>query len=331
MSRFALRRRVFRHTALTLATCLPLIGLAPSAAAIQFDDYDPTRHERFLGNDANNPDFLLAGFDLSAIAKTPNKGSGAVLISPQHFITADHFKPAGVNTPITFRGTDGTDRSYTVASYDQLTTLGDGSDLSIGTLASPINPLTDFINPLPIAVAPDLDGFIGLEIYTFGKGDRAGRNVIVDTGLAEFSSGNPRPSFALATVFDTVENSGGDGNGPLTDGLGPDEAGLQGGDSGNAALTVIDGQLAVLGSHFGIASGLPDNSPFTDFSQDDPYFGLSTLMSPYLNQINAIAQSDGQFIATLAVPIPEPGTAATLAILGLTLTARRRRPQHAMS
>ncbi|MEM6551760.1 MAG: PEP-CTERM sorting domain-containing protein [Planctomycetota bacterium] len=320
-----LRRWVHAITA-----CLPLAVLAPAASAIQFDSFDAASHDRFLNNDADNPNFLLAGFDLSGIAKRGNSGSGAVLISPQHFITADHFKPASVNGSVTFRGTDGTDRSYTVTGYDQLTTFGDGSDLSIGTLAAPIDPFTDFINPLPIAFSPSIDDFIGLEVYTFGNGDLAGRNVIIDTGIAEFGSGDPRPSVVLATAFDTVENSGGDGNGPLTDGLGPDEAGLQGGDSGNAALTVIDGQLAVLGAHFGIASGLPDNSLLLPFSQDDPYFSLSTLMSPYLSQINAITQTDGQTFQTLTVTIPEP-TTATLLLLGLTLTTLRRRSLHATS
>ncbi|MEM1211942.1 MAG: PEP-CTERM sorting domain-containing protein [Planctomycetota bacterium] len=330
MVRRFLSRQVFRGGVLALGACLPLTCLAPSAEAIQFDSFDPTRHERFLGDDSNNPDFLLAGFDLSGIAKRGNAGSGAVLITPQHFITADHFLPTAVNGSVTFRGTDGTDRSYTVTGYDQLITnvntlsgpVVGGSDLTIGTLAAPIDPLTDFINPLPIAFAFDINDFVGLEVFTFGNGDLAGRNVISSVNLSTFAGGD-RPSLTFSTLYETVENSGGDDIGPLTDGLGPDEAGLQGGDSGNAALTVIDGELAVLGSHFGISLG----GPFDDFDQ---YSSTSSLFSPYILQVFDVVQDEGQFFDVAFVPIPEPSTAAVL-LLGLSLAAVRRRSSHAPS
>ncbi len=306
------------------AAMVSALWLAVPADAIQFDNYVPATHNRYAGG-IDNPTFLLAGYDTSAVAKRDNAGSGAALFTNQHFVTAHHFKP-GAN--VTFRGTDGMDRSFAVSGYQRLTTGGIGSDISIGTLATPVDPGTDFITPLPIAVG-SLDGFVGREAYTFGRFDRAGRNVIEQTDLYAFDD-DPidSPTFGFASIFQTTENSGGDGPGPLTDGLGPDEAGLQGGDSGNAALILLDGQLAILGSHFGIGSGFeppaPDEAPNPDrFTQFDPYFSVSTLLSPYLDQIDTIVARDEQAYTLLAVP--EPTALLVMLAGGMLLVGRRCR------
>lgn len=304
-----------------IAVVCVAIGLTVSVSAAQFDDFNATQHDRFLGGGAPNPSFILNGYDVSGIARRDNAGGGsAMLISPQHFVTANHFKPTGVGGSLQFQNAAGVVHNATVASYNRLSTDGVGSDISIGTLTAPINPATG-INPVPILVGP-LDALIGLEVALFGKGDVAGRNIITDTGLI-FFNGNPAssPTLAFATRFDTVENSGGDGAGPLTDGLGPDEIGLIGGDSGHSALAIYDGQLLALGAHIAIGSELEDNDP-DQFTQDDRYWSFSSYLGEYLDQIDAIVTGDGQTYTTVA--IPEPATGLLLAG-GVLLAARRRR------
>ncbi len=297
---------------------LGIVSLAPSAArGAVIAGFDPARHSRFLtGTTDPNPAFFisesgLSESDISGVGFNP-----ATLITPRHYITARH---ANTSAPI-FRGSDGVVRTYSTSSSVVLsTTLPGGtsqsSDLMLFTLDAPI-PVAHGVQPLAL-VAGDPTGLHGREILVFGQGNQAGRNVVDTTGIVAFAGG-VSPTATIGFSFDTATNGG-------AGGLGDDETGLISGDSGLSALIQIDGQLAVIGTHYGI--DVPAGSNPAD---GDRYDSFSSLVIPYLDQINAITTADGFVITTVAVSsVPEPNPALLAAVVGIFFAYRagRRRRQ----
>jgi hypothetical protein len=275
---------------------------APASAAL-FSAYNPAVHDRFTTGTTPNPTFLLSGYDLSGIAYDPTAGGGdprgSALISPLHVLTAWHHRP----TTVTFLSTDGIVRTYAVAEWIQLTNGANGNDVAIGRLGAEVSD-ADNVNPLAIAVGPD-DAFIGYDVYAFDQNNRAGRNIIDGIGVVNTTATNHTVS--IGYDFDTATNGG-------TGGVGPDEIGLVGGDSGYSAVVAVDGQLALVGAHFAVSE-----TP----SMDVNYWSFSTLARDYLDQINTIVTEDGYTLSTIVVPEP-----SSLFLLGATsaLLMLRRRP-----
>lgn len=288
-----------------------LIGSSAASAAI-FDTFDAGRHNRYLSGTTPNPSFLLDEADLSGL------GGRAALISPRHFITAAHTVGSlALPFTATFRGSDGMVRSYTSTMAQDLTTtfineLGmivtAPSDVRVYTL-SPEDIVAPEITPLAIALGSPGD-FIGRELFAFGQNNQAGRNVIDAIGIAAFDGGN-RPTINTVFSFDTVINGG-------SGGLGGDEIGLIGGDSGFQSLIVVDGEVALLGANFGISNPAA-------IAARNQYDSFSSLLSPYFAQLNAIVTADGQTLRTVSViAVPEPGMAIALIPVALMLFVRRR-------
>lgn len=280
---------------MSCAVAFAATGAGVSAQAGIFAAYDSTRHDRFSGGVTPNPNFLLSGYDLSGIANdSAVSAQGTVLISPQHVIAAWHYRPVNIS----FVGTDGVQRQYAVAAWTRLPPSGQGSDVAIGRLASPVLP-SDNINPLPIAIGPD-SAFVGHELYAFGQNNQAGRNVI--DAIETVSSGSD-PTVTTAYDYDSYVNGG-------TGGVGDDEIGLVGGDSGHASLILFNGQLGVLGTHFAVSE-----AP----SQTVNYVNYSSLARDYLSQIDTIITQDGQTYSTLFVPEPS----GVVVVIGALLLVRR--------
>lgn len=307
--------------ATVLLSSLPAWGMT-------FDTEVPARHNRFINGQVNPSFFPYVMGDISGVAKVPafaEPRSGALLITPRHFITAEHLKPTNPNIPqVSFYNAAGGVHSRTVSSYTRVFANGVATDISVGTLSSAINPLNTGVSPYAIAVGFD-QHFVGKTAITFGRYDRGGANVIESVELLEPDEDSPGigTNRGIVTVFQTAENGGG--------GIPVDEAGLASGDSGNAALLYYNGEFLALGTHYGIASGLPEveegePDPFEDlrFTQFDPYFSASSLLSPYVDQINAIVGADGYSLDL--VFIPEPSSAAILVLASVgCLSGRRRR------
>ncbi len=281
---------------------MAILWAAPAEAAL-FSAYNAAIHERFSSGTTSNPTFLLNGFDLSGVAFDTTPGTidarGAALISQQHVLGAWHFRPSTVN----FVGTDGVVRSYAVESWTRLTTGGINSDVAIGRLASEVTN----VNPLPIAIGAD-SAFIGHELYAFGQSNQAGRNIIDAIGTL-YLNGDPsdNPTVVTAYDFDNPSNGG-------TGGVGDDEIGLVGGDSGYQSLIVSDGQLALLGAHFAVSETPNYEVNYTSFS---------SFARDYVDQINTIVTGDGQSLSFVVVP--EPASMAIFAGAAGLLLARRRR------
>ncbi|QEG02730.1 hypothetical protein Mal15_68510 [Stieleria maiorica] len=271
---------------------IALLSLQSSSSAAIINGLDPTRHDRFSSDGSINPTFLMDESQLSGVAL-----QRAVLITPRHYVSAAH-----VHTPeVTFRGTDGIERTYQSTSAQDLTTSlpGQGpvgSDIRVYTLASDVDPS---IVPVPIVVG-DLNVLIGQTFFAMDNQMRAGRNVIDAIDIAEFDSGGG-DTWTIRFSYDTDANGG-------TGGLGRDEIGLLGGDSGNAALIEIDGQLGLIGTHMGIEVPEGSSAP-----AGDRYDSFSTLVGAYEDQLADLVAADGQSFGTITVvAIPEPTSLAFL-------------------
>ena len=293
--------------------CLLLSSFAychVSHAAV-FADFDQTRHARFLPDGTPNPSFIIDEGLLTGVGSN----SRAVLITPQHYVTATH---APTSAPV-FRGSDGVTRTYSSTSITRLTTYNaigaviGLSDIQVHKLDAPI-PTAHGVMPLAIFSGP-ASKLMGQEFLVVGQGNQMGRNVVDDTVTAVLDGG-ANPSHTISYTFDTDTNGG-------TGGLGGDEAGLIGGDSGHSALIQIDGQLGVLGTHYGIIVPSGSSEAAGDF-----YTSFSTLLTPYLDEIQTVVAADGQSISTIdlsVTAVPEPSSIMALAFLGVLLTRRRQR------
>ncbi len=104
--------------------------------------YDPAQHDRFTGFPSapvHNPTFMHAALNIFGVGwHTGNTASQLTMVSPLHFVGANHYKP-GVGATIRFVASDGAIKNYTVASQVAITNDGGvPSDLFYGTLTSPI-------------------------------------------------------------------------------------------------------------------------------------------------------------------------------------------------
>lgn len=286
-------------------------GGPPTCQAAVFADFDAARHDRFSGDGTANPGFLLDHAAISGVAVSPG-----VLITPLHYLTATHIGTGGENPR--FRGSDGVIRDYLSESSVRLTTNLPGggtapSDLQLVRLQSPI-PAEDGVQPLSL-LGGAIESVVGREFFAFAAGNRAGRNVVDDAVVAEFVGGNS-PSFVIQFSFDTDTNGG-------VGGLGGDEIGLTGGDSGSAALLRVGDEFAVIGTHFGI-----DVSDGQNPGAGDRYDSFSMLVTPYLPEIASLTAADGYSISVISVP--EAGTwgflaSACVAMIGIRVRRAGRR------
>ncbi|MCC9602714.1 PEP-CTERM sorting domain-containing protein [Stieleria sp. JC731] len=272
------------------------------------DEFDSDRHARFLSDDSANPNFFLDHSQLSGVAR-----QRAVLISPRHYVTANHI----AGTSATFVGLDGVERTYLSTSSQRLTTyipgLGSvGSDIRVHRIDSEVDAA---IQPLPIVVGTAAD-LIGRELIAFEQHDWAGRNIIDNIGIVQFDTGSG-DTVAMQFSYDTDSNSG-------SGGLGQDEIGLLTGDSGGTALMSINGTLGILGTHMGI-----DVPAGSSAAAGDRYDSFSTLLAPYEDQLSGILAADGYQLMTIQVTaIPEPSSAVLIGCVGCLIgLRRRRRPQ----
>jgi len=290
------------HLARLCCVAITLTTLPTSSAAI-IHGFDPSRHERFLEDGSANPGFLVPESQLSGIAV----GRG-VLISPRHYVAAAH-----VSTPsVTFRGSDGLLRSYSsVASQTLQTNVAEegnvASDIIVYTLGEDVDPA---ITPLPIAVG-SIGSFPGQVFYAFDQFGRAGRNIIESVEQVEFTSGDG-DSIAVRFSYDTFDNGG-------TGGVGADEIGLLGSDSGFQAIIRVGDQLGVIGTHMGIdvpAGNVAENG--------DRYDSYSTLLAAYESELQSIVSASGHQLNRLTITaIPEPQAWLTLGMFVALIRMRR--------
>jgi len=214
------------------------LGLVVSLLGLSFHSngaYNPTRHSRFIVGtfpDAPvpNPDFWLARYEpqLRGIGWEADYPKQKVaLISPQHFLTATHYRATG---PITFLGEDGNLHSFLVDRINQVSL-----DISIGTFVLPI-PGGLGIHPFPVADIQKGEPR-GTEVFYFGN---------APSGPLTIAAGKTR--FGGMKNESVAELDPGRIGGDWVIGVS--------GDSGCPSFFLVDEELILLGHHY---------TPYEDF------------------------------------------------------------------
>jgi hypothetical protein len=221
---------------------IPLMIPAGGVRALDVQGYDPAVNDRFASGypDApapnTSPKFLGKGLDWSGVGWfKKNPQSSVTLLSSKNFAYTRHMAPQ-TGDAIVFQGRDGHLHEYHVAKLQQVE-MGkqDGqtvyADTGVGTFEESV-PYDDQVTHYPVAFsAKGLEPFIGKQILMYGHTARIGSNEIVEGIMLE--------NMASEYNFDT---SG------LTAGMGKSEVG----DSGSPSFIVVNGKLALVGTHWKI-------------------------------------------------------------------------------
>lgn len=267
-----------------------LAGLAGVGQAGTWARFNASVHNRYLTGGAQNPSFLLAGHDLTGIAVN----RPGALITPQHFITATHVISASRPGTVQFRGSDGALHTFTITHVDRVSASHwsptvNGTDVSVATLDRPITPEMG-ITHYPVLREEDFS-YAGSEVFVFAtRGEAAGRNKIEAVSSVATSWNPANDTWIVAFDWDTATNGG-------TNGVGDDEFGLTGGDSGWPVFINVSGRLALVGANFAKTGGAPYN-----------YFSFTSFLPRYLSQLESIVSAEGHTMTTTmaaaSAPVP---------------------------
>lgn len=268
--------------------------IAVSAQAVTIVGYDPALHDRFASGYPTTPvvnssaGFVGAGYDFSGVGwSTGEPQKSITMISDQYFVYSGHYP---IGSSISFRAADGTILTYTVDTSFSFAPTGEVSDalgdLRIGRLTTTVSPS---IASYAIFDSSDYDDFEGLSLLVYGHGSggspRVGTNISEGLLDVEVAPG----VFKKGLVWDQDPTLG--------------EALLESGDSGSPTFAIYNGQLVLLGTHYGVGGTT---------SVDD-------LLALYLASLTAA----GIPFST----VPEPGKMAFLLLaLGSIAMRRKRHP-----
>lgn len=286
---------------------------AASAEAITIANFSSTTNDRF----ANNPSFIMNGFNVTGVglsSNAQNQNRWVTMISPNVFLSSEHFFPSNGST-VTFFETNnanGPSISRTVMSSQRVVggANSTSSDIRIGVLDSPVstsiahyNFATDdtttggFGGPSSFNTSP----YNGLDAYIFGRSPTA---LSVSTDIAVGRN-------VIDSWFDSVDAAGtiDDAIGSRIDAVSdPDyttyEAQLQGGDSGAPMFVDVGGELVIVGLNW-----------FVGTAGSDTFNGQSYIGN-YDSEIQAFIDANA---------IPETSTTLILGFSSLLLMLHRRR------
>jgi hypothetical protein len=298
------------------ARLLTSLGLALAIPSSLFSaiiaGYNAAANDRF----ANDPGFIADAYDLSGVA---HNGRWLTMISPNVFLTAEHYRPAIGSSAVFYAGNDplGDSVARTVSSIGEQIA---GSDIWIGTLeqALPLSyanyafateDITNLNTAANGAFAADAESFINSPYYqqnayiiarsqgsyTDALDIAVGRNIIDGFAL----NAEPGTSGTGPAIETDVE----------TEGVGDFvnyELGFEIGDSGGPTFVDVDGQLVLVGINWYVAT-----------NNGTPVFNGMSYVGNYTDEINAFLDLHS---------VPEPRLAALAAgLLALGWLAVRRR------
>lgn len=236
-------------------------------SALVIRQYNANRHNRFTGYPSNpviNPQFLFASHDFSGVGwNTSNTNFQYTLVSPMHFVGANHIKP-GIGHNLRFVATDGTIRNYTVAATVPIkNAMGQNSDLFIGRLTVPIAS-SDNVSFHPYLNLNNDAAYVGEDVMFFGKPARAGTQTITQITYSQSSGTNQTRT--LRTIYNPFFGD-------------DDDAHLEVGDSGSPVFIDHNGIAAIVGTH----SLVGNNGVITNHSNFVPFYAdkLNTVMATH--------------------------------------------------
>ncbi|WP_050028208.1 PEP-CTERM sorting domain-containing protein [Verrucomicrobium sp. BvORR034] len=271
---------------------LVLLLLPAAARAVTIVGYDPALHDRFASGYPTTPvvnssaGYVGAGYDFSGVGWSLGEPQKSItMISDQYFVYSGHYEVTGT---VQFRAADGSTVTRTVDSSFSFAPTGEVSDalgdLRIGRLTSSVTPT---VASYAIFDSSDYDDFSGLPLLVYGHGSggspRIGINISEGLQDVEVATG----VFKKGLVWDQDSALG--------------EALLESGDSGSPTFAIYNGQLVLLGTHYGVGGTT---------SVDD-------LLALYLESL-----------AAAGIPfstVPEPGKVAFLLLALGSMGMRRKR------
>ena len=246
------------------------VGLLSSAAqALDIRDYEPIRHDRFIGFPSAptlNPD---AWFDASAYTgvgwSVSDPRRQFVLVSPQHFLFAAHWglQPGEI---IRFLAPDGTLHDSVVESTTQVTVDGNGVDLMLGRLSEPVAVETG-IKPLPYLHFQDSTFYSGIALQVFGENAQVGAGSLRGYNNLDAGTGMTWMSYFARMASET----------------GQDDCNFTVGDSGSPTFSLWNGKPALVGTH---------SMLFTD-AQNTFYFNYDSFVPTYVPQLDGMMAAEG--------------------------------------
>lgn len=230
-------------------------------SALQIHQYEKQRHLRF--EEGSYPDEPAVNAGLWAAEQVlhgvgwsvaDNRKSFA-LISPRHFVGANHFRPAA-GSHIRFLSLDGRLHTYTCEKfYNIKNARGENTDLFIGELseAIPASHKIPFYPVLDIAES----GLIGRDIVVYGSGQSGPR--IGQGRIARFGD-----SFGVSLIGSPLNDTRNYSFDYVQSAASPDDSYGEVGDSGSPSFIVADGMLTVAGIHSAILqTNLPGSGAIT--------------------------------------------------------------------
>jgi hypothetical protein len=276
---------------------LVLLLLPAAARAVTIVGYDPALHDRFASGfpptESTTPivnssaGYVGAGYDFSGVGwSTTEPQKSITMISDQYFVYSGHYTPTG--SQVSFVNANGSIETYTIDTSFSFAPTGEVSDalgdLRIGRLTTSVSPT---IASYAIFDSSDYDDFSGLPLLVYGHGSggspRIGTNISEGLVDVEVAIG----VFKKGLVWDQDPALG--------------EALLESGDSGSPTFAIYNGQLVLLGTHYGVGGTT---------SVDD-------LLALYLESL-----------AAAGIPfstVPEPGKVAFLLLALGSMGMRRKR------
>lgn len=279
---------------------LLVVALISSAGAIQFRDNsnggrsDNRRFVGSLGSPATltaDDSFLLAGFDTTGVGwYVQDTRRQFAMISPQHFVCATHFRPAATGQ-VRFLGSDGVVYTHEIERVEIVRDSGGSTDLSVGTLEVPVD--TSVIQPFAYADLPTEQSYVGAG-SVFGRTTQAGETTFL--GLSNLTDPELADSFNNTRYLILSYNSSSGS---------PNDAFLEGGDSGSPSFFELNGELAVAATNSLVAE-----TPNT-------LLGLSAFLPFYVDEVNALMADEGFQLSSSS-----PSTTTLSASQGVTATLR---------
>ncbi len=269
---------------------------ATMARALTIVGYDSATNDRFGSGYPGNPvanasaSFLGAGYDLSGVGWNPaDTTQSFAMISDQYFVYSNH---SGPGTTLDFySSTLGAVVSYGVsATTYHFTYNGQTSDFAVGMLTSALNP-ADGIANYAVLDLPTVQNYAGLNVLIYGHGGsspRLGANVVDAYGAYDFNDDAIADNYGVGYSYHSNQ---------------PGDSMFEGGDSSSPTFAIVNGSLALIGTHSGTTTigGIP--------------YSIDTFIPSYFDQMTA------QGIDFTAVPEPTRGL---LLLLGTCALLRRR-------
>ncbi|MBB5353246.1 hypothetical protein HNR46_003501 [Haloferula luteola] len=224
------------------------------------------------------------------------------LVSPVHFIGVAHY-PFEETTEIRFLGEDGVERGYALSGQEVLFRDGVATDLTLGTLAEPMD-FAAGVRPYAVPNLAEREDYLDRTVMVVGKAGWAGQ-----TRYRGFEKLVGKPGFDTTeyVYFDFPYEGGAAG-----------DLRFEGGDSGSPTLMEVEGEWCLVGVHSALEE-VPEIDPVETRSYDgflpDYADELDALMEPLGYHLRRRFPEETELGVVAQAPVvPTVGEASTVTV-----------------